>query len=167
MALEAYSSPSDMILGGIPVGTGVNDDREKYVQDAADEIDSIIGFRYKTPVTFPVNTPRPVQLLLKRLNNWLASGRLILAKASPVENQALHAYGKSLVDDALATLQQIASGDILLENVELAPGNEPTQTGPMISNVDPESNVEAFYDRVINPDYSFGYEPSFRFFSGG
>lgn len=151
MALQAYSLPGDMLLGGIPPDSVVN--QEKYVQDAADEIDSRLGFTYVTPMVL-TDAPRPVKLLMKRINNFLATGRYIMAVASPIEQQALHAYGRSLVENAEASLTQIAEGVILLEGVALVDeSGAPEKVGPQIHNKDTESAVDAFYDRVVNPAY--------------
>lgn len=150
-----YCTVDDLLTGDIPLGTALNPD--KYVQDAADEIDSKIGFIYKVPVD--VNTaPAPVTLLLKRLNVHLATGRLITAATISAEDENLNAYGKSLIDDVELTLAKIAAGEAQLPDIPLAPTNTtgsrgPVRQGPQISNGDPESNVDAFYDRILNPQY--------------
>jgi len=159
----AYSAVEDLLTGNIPTPGYLSP--QKYVDDAADEIDSKIGFLYKTPVVVteenPVGTPnpvaRPVRLLLKRLNNFLASGRLLMAASAGGEDDRVHAYGWSLVQDATLALQQIAEGKILLEGVEPADGNTDgvPVTAPLIYNEDPESNVSAFYDRIVNPDFRY------------
>ena len=158
--MAAYSSKDDLLVGGIPTPAYLNLD--KLVQDASDEIDSKIGFRYETPINIGTGTPleRPAQLLLKRINNFLATGRLILQVASPEEDTQLHAYGWNLVKEATAALDAIASGQIDLEGAV-----ERDQTAdvavPLIDNLDPESNVEAFYNRIGNPNYV--YPPLVRY----
>jgi phage gp36-like protein len=144
----AYSSVEDLLIGKIPLPVGV--DPQKYVDDATDEVDSYIGFTYVTPVDVSntSNVDRPVRLLLKRVTNMIATGRLILAMASGAEMQKVHAYGRSLIRDALDILTQISEGKVILTSVPQIPGTEGT-TAPMIANVDPESNVEAFYNRVL------------------
>jgi|SRR5690348_1250597 len=109
--MTAYCASGDLVLGGIPTPAGL--DQNKIVADAADEIDSQIGMRYLTPID-TANVPRPVQLLLKRINVALASGRLILAADSNGENQQLHAYGLSLINEAKEALRAIAAGDMFL-----------------------------------------------------
>jgi hypothetical protein len=142
-----YSSDIDFKIGDIPLPSYI--DKAQLIQDAADEIDSYIGFVYKTPVNIEENggVSRPARLLLKRISSSLATGRLILALAASGEQTQLHAYGVSLVNDALAALQAIASREILLEGAEPA-SSSPSEThrGPLIANVDPRSQVEAFYD---------------------
>lgn len=156
MADSTYSLVTDLLTGNIPVSPVM---AQKYVNDAADEIDSVIGTVYVTPVDMkptssetPPSTgtvTRPSRLLLKRIANFLASGRLMLATSAGGEDDQLHSYAKYLVDTALATLMQIASGSIALDGAETA--GDPDQEGrygPLIANVDLESNVEAFYDRI-------------------
>jgi hypothetical protein len=125
-----------------------------YVNDAADEIDSKIGFVYSTPVDMsdPGPTSRPARLLLKRLNVFLASGRMLLAVASPGEEDQLHQYGLYLVKEATNTLDMIANGKIILDGATTIDTTQPP-TVPLIDNLDSESQVEAFYDRISNPLY--------------
>ena len=150
----AYSATTDLLTGDLPLPSYVSP--QKFVDDAADEIDSKIGFLYATPVD--INAPEivdPVKKLLKRLNNFLASGRLIMMLTQSEEDTRLHAYGYSLVVDAQAALDQIASGELV---VGLPPADgAPTDvaTAPLIYNQDSESQVEAFYDRIANPYYAF------------
>lgn len=157
--MVAYSTPTDLMLGEIPTPTYI--DTTKIVQDAADEIDSKIGYVYETPVNIGTGSTvsRPAQLLLKRINNFLATGRLILQVASPEENRNLHAYGWSLIQEANAALNAIIAGEIVLEGATPNPDSQagPPVSVPLIDNLDPESSVEAFYDRIANPNYSYGY----------
>ena len=159
--MAAYCTVADLLIGDIPTSGAL--DPAKYVQDAADEIDSKIGFVYTTPI--PVDTasgtPRPVVLLLKRINAHLASGRLILAATIPAENERLNAYGRSLVREAEEAIQAIADGLIILDGI--APGGFalPAKPMPKILNGDAESAVDAFYDRVVNPNYTFTYRPGY------
>lgn len=147
-----YSTVADLLTGNIPTPAYMSP--EKYVADAADEIDSVIGFVYKTPVEMAdVDATRPARLLLKRINNFLASGRILMAAASAQEDNQVHAYAARLIREATDSLKLIASGQILLEGAEALPQSDSPKMAPLIANVDPESNVEAFYDRVANPSY--------------
>lgn len=155
----AYCTVGDLLIGDIPTSGELNP--EKYVNDAADEIDSKIGFQYETPVDVR-SVPRPVALLLKRLNAHLASGRLILAATISAEDERLNAYGESLVASVELSLTAIATGEQLLPgapiNEETAnPDDHSVSTNPfaLIQNLDPESHVEAFYSRVA-PIRRFG-----------
>ena len=159
----AYSVVADLLTGDVPTPGYLSP--QKYIDDAADEIDSKIGFIYKTPVIIteenPVGTPnpvvRPVRLLLKRLNNFLASGRLIMAVSAAGEDDRLHAYGYSLVQDATLALMQISEGKLPLDGVERLDetDGEVSVTAPLFYNEDLESNVSAFYDRIVNPDFHY------------
>lgn len=153
-----YSAVEDMLIGQTALPKGL--DPQKYVDDAADEIDSAIGFIYLTPVDMSDTSPviRPVRLLLKRLNNHLATGRFITAISSNSQRTDLQPYGASLIREVLAVLQQIQNGELALTGAPLLPalpGEELPPTGPLIYNVDPESQVEAFYDRIANPNYCY------------
>lgn len=154
----AYCATADLVLGDIPLPGYIN--TSERVNDAADEIDSRIGYIYQTPINIEQGSPveRPARLLLKRINSHLASGRILLAIAAPSEQTSLHAYGWSLVKESLDALEQIKDGDIVLEGAPTAENAvQPAATVPLISNLDPESSVEAFYNRIANPDYSYGY----------
>lgn len=153
--MPAYSAAADLLLGKIPLPSYI--DPNAVVQDAADEIDSKIGHVYSTPINVSETGPlvRPARLLLKRINNHLATGRLILQVASPEENKNLHAYGWQLVKEATAAIEAIVSGDVPLEGATLIETAGSPATVPMINNLDTESNVEAFYDRIVNPDYNY------------
>lgn len=153
----AYSSPDDLLLGNIPLPAYV--DKQKIVDDASDEIDSKLGYIYETPFDVSETGPlvRPARLLLKRINRALASGRLILQIASPIEQAQLHAYGLSLVREAWEAIECIYKREVTIEGAELIedPNIPQAATVPMISNLDAESNVEAFYNRAANPNYVF------------
>ena len=153
----AYSEITDLLTGNVPTPAYLSP--QKYVDDAADEIDSKIGFVYETPidVTDSSSNPvsRPVRLLLKRINNFLASGRLLLAVDAGAETDRVHSYGLYLIQEAQMSLDLISSGKIDLEGAEVLPAEQATVTAPLIHNVDEESNVESFYDRIANPNFVY------------
>lgn len=150
-----YSDVGDLLTGNIP--TPATASPEKYVADAADEIDSVIGFIYQTPidVTEASAVKKPARLLLKRISNWLASGRLMMAAAAGSQKLEVHAYANKLIADATAALNAIASGEVQLDGAVRLDDPAESFTGPQIYNQDPESTVEAFYDRVANPNYIY------------
>lgn len=150
-----YCAVTDLLIGDIPLPSYISP--EQVVGDAADEIDSCIGFIYQTPVDVSDNGPtaRPVMLLLKRINSHLASGRLLHQLDASGEQVQLHAYATSLVKNASAALESIEKGDIILDGVPTVEGHGDIQTGPLLYNEDVESNVEAFYNRISNPCYFF------------
>lgn len=151
----AYCTTDDLLLGGIPIPDYVNP--AAVVFDAADEIDSQIGFRYDTPVDISDDSdvPRPVKLLLKRLNSHLASGRLITELSSPEEDNRVHQYGLMLIEEVHSALIAISKGTMDLPGVGETTDFPIGTPGPAIMNMDSESNVEAFYNRLANPYYSF------------
>ena len=164
----SYSATTDLQTGNIPTGSVQTD---LYVNLAAEEIDSKIGFIYKTPVdmstgTDPVpnaTTSRAASLLLKRLNNQIATARILLAIYSPAENQELNAYGKQLLDDAEVVLDQIVKGEIRLtgaqdiNGVPIGGDTDVVPTAALMGNYDNTgSGVDAFYNKLsggcfVNP----------------
>lgn len=154
----AYCEVTDLLVGNVPLPAYV--DAQKFVDDAADEIDTHICQLYLTrvDVTDPTDTSRVAKLFLKRVNAHLASGRLLLSVAAPEEQKQLHAYAKSMVAESLLALEGVESGEYILEGAIPAEGlTEVPQSKALISNLDPESQVEAFYDRIANPDFVFTY----------
>lgn len=148
-----YSSTEDLLTGNIPVPSYL--DPMKFVQDAADEIDSYIGFVYQTPIDVGMtsNLSRPARLLLKRINNYLATGRLLQAAAAAQQDDNTHAYATRLITEALSALQGIAGGSVVLDGAPLVDGSEDASpvSRPVVNNEDEYSQVEAFYNRVTNP----------------
>ena len=142
----AYATSDSALLGGIPATDP--DTLSKYFDDAADEIDATLGFVYETPITNSADggsLPRPVQLILARINRFLASGRYIMAVAAGGEDNTVNAYGWSLIKEAQAALASLASGATELDAVRLPnPGDQ--RKNPAIANAEDGSNVDAFYD---------------------
>lgn len=147
--MTTYSEVGDLLLGDIPAPR----DAEKWVQDATDEIDSKLGMRYVVPIVVDqtVSANKVTVLLLKRINNHLASGRLVCAKAASGSQQEVHQYGMSLIREAELALNQLASGDMTLPGATFQSVDDVGQSGPIISNLDAQSNVEAFYGMVTAP----------------
>lgn len=142
-----YSTPDDLLIAQLRVDEA---DKVKYVAEAADDIESRIGHIYETPLTFDTTVPqeRAASLVLKRLNNNLASGRIILAYTMPAEDKQLNAYGHYLVKDAEDTLDLIASRQVILYGPTpvTLPNTEIVNGAALgISNVDSSSAVDDFY----------------------
>jgi hypothetical protein len=161
--MTSYAPVESGLLGGIPVAVGTN--LQAYFDDAADEIDAAIGLVYETPVTVAADggsLPRPVSLILKRINRYLASGRYIMAVASAGEDSGVHAYGMSLVREAQAALAQIAEGG---NELDAKRHNNPDQArrAPGILNKDSRSNVDDFYDAYTSnqPNKGQMFDPFF------
>lgn len=155
--MAAYCTEDDLVIGDAVVPTGLT--KAKFIQDAADEIDSKIGYRYDTPVAG--TSPRPVLLLLKRINAFLASGRLIMAADVAGQRSELHAYGASLVKEATDSLAAIAAGTVDLP-IAVNPDNQTSgQNMPLIANVDAVSQVESFYGVLTSPTIA-GFPTPYR-----
>lgn len=150
---STYSTVADLLLGDLPVPVEVG--RQNFVNAAADEVDSILGVRYVTPIPMgdsPEVVPRYARLLVKRAANHLASGRLILALAIGGEDSALHAYGYELVRGAMKWLEAIAEGAYDIPGATLNPVSDTVAPkGAKIGNLDASSGVENFYQTVMAP----------------
>lgn len=162
----AYCEETDIIrlVGDLPLPSGDILTPTAFMQDAADEIDSAIGFRYFTPVDVDaLEKPdqRPIKLILKRINAWLAAGRLLEAVDQAGEGGRVHNYAYKLITDATAALCSIAEGKTILD-IPTA-GEDPDEdqiSGPLIANVDDHSMVESFYNRTpAEPPYVSGRYP--------
>lgn len=150
-----YCEETDLLLGDIRMP---NMDIPKYIESAADEIDSKLGYVYELPLTWSgTEVPRHEGLLLKSINVRLATGRLLMAAFTSGEDRSLHAYGKSLIDAALADLMCLANGD-----VDISAGKTDTPVAnqdnlvPGIVNHDSESLLDGFENSVMRgvPWYS-------------
>lgn len=153
MASTAYCEVGDLLIGDIP--TPVYIDKQKFVDDAADEIDSWLGARYVTPIVLTESLPaqRPSFLTLKRVNAHLASGRLLLSAAAGGEDTDLHRYGWQLVNDALAALRSLLNGEPIIVgaiDADHAGSSTPAGSLPLIVNGDPYSQVDGFYE-ILTP----------------
>lgn len=159
MTSTAYCKVEDLLLGDVTVGGNVN--RQLYVDQAADEMDSKLGWIYVTPIDVdgeaagPGGTPPAVpvlprheRLLLKSINAKIATGRLIMAVSINEEGSAVHAYALRLLKEGNDELLMIANGHVLLT----APRSEtPVQEAnrvPSVSNLDAESLLDPFYNTV-------------------
>lgn len=154
--MATYSEETDLQVGPIPLPPYL--DKAKVLADTADEIDSNIGFIYKTPINMTDNGPvaRPARLLLKRISSHISTGRLILALASGGEDDSTHAYGRMMLKQGQDALRQIANGTIDLDGAEKVDGEAASPTGPMIANVDARSLVEGFYGDAMSGTPYFG-----------
>jgi hypothetical protein len=142
-----YSGADDLLLGDITLGSSVS--KVNYVKAAGDEIDSRLGYVYELP--FPDDIAEHAKKLLKKINNNLASGRLIMAVAAGGEDSKLHAYGASLVQDAYNELALILNGTLPIDGATRT-GASDAQAGPTISNQDEFSATGAFeYEFFENP----------------
>lgn len=153
----AYSAIEDLLIGDLIISETL--DRQKFVDDAADEIDSKLGWIYQTPIVL-TGLPRHEALLLKSINNRLASGRLLLTLYQSGENNSVHAYAASLVRDATNDLMLIANGDVVLS----APRQENTtqgtsDTAPTATGMDEIGPMTAFEEAFMTGGWPVRNEP--------
>lgn len=145
----AYSEVSDLMIGDTIIGGGVS--KQAFINAAADEIDSKIGWLYVTPVAIPGSPalPRHEVLLLKGINNKLATGRLILTLDIAGEGTTLHAYGARLVKEAMDELLLVANGtlDLTCPRIPLT-ATQASNRVPGVINLDEESLVLPFVKTV-------------------
>lgn len=141
---DAYSSTEDLLKGDLPL-PGRHGDGSQAIKNAAEDIDIQLGHKYVTPIVIPDEPKfRTSRLLLKKINNYIASGRLLLDMTALGEDAELHAYGKSLLDEGKALLAQLASGAALLPGAPLNEDQDASPTKAMIDTPDSYSLVEAF-----------------------
>lgn len=149
---STYSTTDDLLLGDVPLPGYLN--AQKFVDDAANEIDSYIGYVYQTPIdmTDPGPVARPARLTLMRIAQHLSSGRLMLAIAAGTQDDRLNAYGAALVKEAVDTLKLVAEGELPIEGaLPIDESGTIAPTGPSILNIDQFSAVEAFYGALTSP----------------
>lgn len=141
----AYATEEDLLVGDLELHPAL--DVEKFINDAANEINSKLGTVFQVPI--PVGSTATVEpharLTLKRINAHLASGRLILAVAQGGEDGSLHAYGRYLVNEAQGEIRQILADPEGMLPGALVRDDLLTDTGPTIAQQDATSPVEAFY----------------------
>lgn len=120
---------------------------ETWILKTADEMDALLGQYYLLPITFNSGVPSQLadKLLLCKINEMLAAGRCILSMSQSGELNNVHAYGNQLISDATKELARIAAGRTVLEGATPVPSDDQKQSGPMISNRDAYSYVDAFY----------------------
>lgn len=150
----AYSKEEDLLLGNVPLPVG--DKATRAVERAGDEMDGILGARYRVPINPTGPQQRQVRSLLLTINNWLASGRLIEELTASSQTVELHAYAAKLIAEAQSALFQIVSGAIALPGCELVGSDStlPVENGPIIVNADDSSPTAYHYDSITNPLYT-------------
>jgi len=162
-----YSTVDDLLTGDLLISQKV--DKQKFVQDAADEMDSKLGFLYELPLAPCVTDPPPAVpatlepheiLLLKGINNKLASGRLILTLDIAGEETVLHAYGLRLITEAMNDLMLVANGNVLLSacRQEMVAGLRSNRT-PLCVNRDEESAQDMFESAVMRRGETAVWQP--------
>lgn len=165
----AYSEVSDLLLGPVLVSQSV--DKQKFINQAAEDMDAKLGWIYDLPLSpqraegAPYTDPQPdadpendwkalplhERLLLKGINNKLASGRLLLTLDIAGEGTTLHAYGWQLVREANAELLIISNGEVFLhaQGTEGSADQVDESRTPSVQNHDEESLMLGFENNVM------------------
>jgi hypothetical protein len=143
-----------------------------FVKSASEEIDSKLGFTYVVPFkqTGDDALPDYQWKLIKDTAAKLASGRLLLAATSAIENATIHAYGLRMVMEAEANLMAIANGDVRLSARRVDASGDPIVGDPPNpqdedpfayipggSCYDATSPVLAFEENFMRPTYAPGW----------
>lgn len=147
---STYSTISDLFVGDITIDTAT---KQQHVDRAADEVDSRLGFMYVTPFTQGALS-RPGWLFIQRLANFIASGRLLLEIDQAGEGMMIHAYGKRLLDDAEECISYVLDGKIDLLPTDPSDPDIQAVHGATVRNLDPYSQVEAFYGWASIPAWA-------------
>jgi hypothetical protein len=143
---NAYCAVDDLLTGDIrfPARHG---NGEGMIKSTAEEIDVRIGHLYTTPIVIGADPKyRPATLVLKKINAFLASGRLLMDFAAAEEDHETQAYARSLLKEANGLLDMIANGQIAL-NGAVKNVDEESKAGNklIMHNEDSRSLVETFY----------------------
>jgi len=156
-----YCETGDLLKGDIPLPIYMADGLA-YVDTAADEMDTVLGQLYVTPIVLDPVLFRPSVLWLKTCCKFIASGRLILDLDISEENSNLHAYGLSLLNQGIDMLKAIQSGAASITGATPLDPDAGTQlTGPMIYNEDSVSLVQAGYEFLLDPCATADWPPMF------
>lgn len=120
---------------------------EQWIQHAADHMNSYIGQIYELPLQLdPLRADHLADiLLLRRINAWLAMGQIIMNANASAEDSNLHVYGKWMYDEANKELARISAGRTVLEAGIPLVEPDTRSNGPLITNRDSGSFVDAFY----------------------
>lgn len=150
MAPTRYCEPNDIVtllgqLGeDVPryIGDSV-EDYGKYIESAAEEIDMVVGRKYVLPLSLEEGTAD--YLLLKKLNRFIASGRILMGSSAANEKNGIHKYASYLLAEANAALNAIAGGYLELNQSENPANKQDYDSGPAIFLSDKDSFVRNFY----------------------
>lgn len=144
----AYCSPDDINIGNVQLPRGLN--KQAYVDAAAEEMDAELGKVYVLPLTpsSAIASNTWAGKYLKKINKFLAIGRIVIDSASGGEDNSLNSYGYYHLKTAMDALAALVSGSITLTDVEKL-DVEPNTSGPQVENRDAGSYVDAFYNTPL------------------
>lgn len=156
-----FSTTADLLLGDLELTR--EDLAQKYVDQAFDEMRAKLGWVYALPLrpAEPSNfaatedswqqLPDHEKLLLKDINNKIASGRYIMAQDVGGEDTTLHAYGYALLREGQSDLMALANGVVNLTAKRYVIEEEVLASArtPSIINEDEESLLLGFENSVM------------------
>lgn len=157
----AYCEVTDLFIGDTRLDINTTPP-QAFVNSASDEIDAALGYMYITPIC-PEDTAvnRPTVLLLKLINQYIATGRLLITIGRVGEDGQLDALGKYYLNLGMTRLQMIVDGKIDLLGATHTEG-APTNTGPQVVNAEPMSLVDMFYSEMNPSNPGFWVDPIYR-----
>lgn len=136
----AFCAPADLITGDMPV----SEPRAQAAIDMAyDEIAVALAPVYSWPLS-PLGDH--ALTILKRINQLIATGRLVMAQAVPSEDNSTQAYGTYMLREGQELLRQVAMQEVLLPGVTPSVATAGAGNGPAIINLDGASAMEHFYE---------------------
>ena len=141
----AYCRVGDIDLGSLELPRGFS--TQTAVDRASDDIDAVLGRFYRLPLSLSDKNPAhvPYILLLKKLNTYLATGDLIFKAAGARQDDSLNAYAMWYLNRGKDMLKQIEQRKILIPDQREIDAPEGEYAGPIVTNKDSASRVEAFY----------------------
>ncbi len=152
-----YCSEDDLVIGDL--GSQDNENPDRFVNFAADEMDAALGQVYIIPLNPPLSSlPQHVQLLLKTCNARMASGWFILDAGANGQAEGLDAYGSHLLNEGRAILNSIVNRHLEIGANLIA--SQATGDAPLISQGDSTSGVDSFYSFVSGDPYTTALNPT-------
>lgn len=157
----AYCDVTDLFIGDTRLDETTTPP-QAFVNSAGDEIDAAIGYAYITPIAPDDNSQnRPTILLLKLLNQYIATGRILITTGRVGEDGKLDALGQYYLTMGLQRLQMIVDGKIdLIGAIHTAGSNN--MKGPQLTNSEPQSLVDMFYSEMNPSNPGFWIDPIYR-----
>lgn len=118
-----YASEDDVkqIIGRLPIASGIS--VQDFLDDAWGEMHSYMIGLYTIPVTIVDGTTAGASgitaQILKTIQKEMAGGKLLLSLDTTAESEGIHAYGETLINNAVSKLQDIQTQVLLLPGATL------------------------------------------------
>jgi len=156
--MYALTTDIDQILGKLPVSSGM--DKQTFIDISAAEMHTYMLGIYTVPIHIPSSvataTSGITSNILKSINQDLATGRLILALDTTMENQSIHEYGSWLVDKSITKLEEIRSQKFVLPGAPIDTNlsdDIPRPGKVYASSPDSSSSFGISYNEIANQNY--------------